>query len=61
MRTQSAWATADVHLSQSEHERWHFEGFPNLESYQVLLTHPWQDFTIAAMENSAAIVCGMVA
>lgn len=28
MRTQSAWATSDVHLSQSEHDPWHFEGFP---------------------------------
>ncbi len=38
MRTQSAWATSDVHLSQSEHDQWHFEGFPNLESYQVFLS-----------------------
>ena len=28
MRTQSAWATSDVHLSQSEHDQWHFEAFP---------------------------------
>ena len=44
MRTQSAWATSDVHLSQSEHDPWLFEGFPNLESYQVFLTHPLAGF-----------------
>ncbi len=44
MRTQSAWATSDVHLSQSKHDPWHFEGFPNLESYQVFLTHPLAGF-----------------
>lgn len=44
MHTQSAWATSELHLSQSEDDEWHFSGFPNLESHQVFLTHPLAGF-----------------
>lgn len=44
VQTQSAWAASNVHLSQSENDTWHFEGFPNLESGQVFLTHPSAGF-----------------
>ena len=44
MKTQSQWASSEVHLSQSKDDLWHFEGFPDQESYQVFLTHPLAGF-----------------
>jgi uncharacterized protein YqjF (DUF2071 family) len=35
MQTRSAWAAAELSLSQSANDPWNFEGFPDLESYQV--------------------------
>lgn len=44
MQTQSAWAASEVHLTQTTNEKWHFEGFPDQETYQVFLTHPLAGF-----------------
>lgn len=44
MRTQSAWASSEVNLIQAQDDHWFFEGFPDLESYQVFLTHPLAGF-----------------
>lgn len=44
MQTQSTWANAEINLSQSVNDCWNFEGFPNLESFQVFLTHPLAGF-----------------
>ena len=44
MQTQSAWATSEVHLTQSKNDEWHFTGFPDVESYRVFLTHPLAGF-----------------
>ena len=44
MQTQSAWAAAELHLTQAETDTWNYAGFPDLESYQVFLTHPLAGF-----------------
>ncbi len=44
MQTQSSWAAAELELSQSADDLWNFDGFPDLESYQVFLTHPLAGF-----------------
>lgn len=44
MKTQSQWASSEVHLTQSINNQWQFEGFPDQESYQVFLTHPLAGF-----------------
>lgn len=44
MQTQSAWASSALHLTQSGSDDWNYAGFPNLESYQVFLTHPLAGF-----------------
>ncbi|MFC3902655.1 Uncharacterized conserved protein (COG2071) [Acinetobacter marinus] len=44
MRTQSDWANAELRLTQSTEDTWQFEGFPDLESFQVYLTHPLAGF-----------------
>lgn len=44
MQTKSEWASAELHLSQSADDHWHSAGFPDLESYQVFLTHPLAGF-----------------
>ena len=44
MRTESEWANAELHLNQSTEDTWKYEGFPDLESYQVFLTHPLAGF-----------------
>lgn len=44
MTTLSNWAAAAVQLSQSGAEQWNYEGFPDLESFQVYLTHPLAGF-----------------
>ncbi|CAM4349313.1 DUF2071 domain-containing protein [Acinetobacter pragensis] len=44
MQTRSEWAGAELHLTQSEEDAWQYQGFPDLESYQVFLTHPLAGF-----------------
>lgn len=44
MQTQSEWASAEVHLTQSNTETWQHAGFADLESYLVYLTHPLVGF-----------------
>ncbi len=44
MTTHSDWAAAELELSQSTSDTWHYEGFPDLESFQVYLTHPLAGF-----------------
>ena len=44
MQTQSEWAAAELHLTQTETDTWNYAGFPDLESYQVFLTHPLAGF-----------------
>ncbi|OTG66611.1 DUF2071 domain-containing protein [Acinetobacter silvestris] len=44
MTTYSEWAAAEVHLTQSAQDEWHYDGFPDLESYLVYLTHPLAGF-----------------
>ena len=44
MKTQSNWAEASVDLVQSEHDRFEFPGFPDVESALVYLTHPLAGF-----------------
>ena len=44
MQTESAWAGAELQLAQSPDDGWQFEGFPDLETYLVYLTHPLAGF-----------------
>lgn len=44
MTTQCEWASSEIHLTQSSEDAWQFEGFPDLETYQVYLTHPLAGF-----------------
>ena len=44
MQTQSEWASAELQLTQLHENPWHYEGFPNLETYLVYLTHPLAGF-----------------
>ncbi len=44
MVTQSEWAQASVDLAQSEHCKFEFPGFPDVESALVCLTHPLAGF-----------------
>lgn len=44
MKTDSSWAASELHLTQSENDTWQYQGFPDLESYRVFLTHPLAGF-----------------
>lgn len=44
MKTESAWAACEIALSQSVHDVWQYNGFTDLESYRVFLTHPLAGF-----------------
>lgn len=44
MQTQSEWASAELHLTQSAEDNWTYPGFPDLETHLVYLTHPLAGF-----------------